>query len=54
MSEDSSPQDAPLLEVQGVGKSFPGVRALNGVDLSLHKGQVLSLIGENGAARAPS
>ena len=52
MSEDSSPQDAPLLEIRGVGKSFPGVRALKEVNLVLHKGQVLSLIGENGAGKS--
>jgi ribose transport system ATP-binding protein len=51
MSE-SDTQAAPLLEVRGVGKSFPGVRALNGVSLKLEKAQVLSLIGENGAGKS--
>ena len=41
-----------LLECKGIGKSFPGVRALGGVNLSLGKGQVLSLIGENGAGKS--
>jgi len=41
-----------LLECKGIGKSFPGVRALDGVNLSLQKGQVLSLIGENGAGKS--
>jgi len=41
-----------LLEVRGIDKSFPGVRALGEVDLTLHKGQVLALIGENGAGKS--
>ena len=52
MSEVASVAEAPLLEARGIGKSFPGVRALDNVDLSLHKGQVLSLIGENGAGKS--
>ena len=41
-----------MLEVRGIDKSFPGVRALGEVDLTLHKGQVLALIGENGAGKS--
>ena len=48
---DSSPAK-PLLQVRGIGKSFPGVRALNEVDLSLGHSQVLGLIGENGAGKS--
>lgn len=48
-----SPSEKPaLLEVRGIGKTFPGVRALGGVNLSLEKSQVLSLIGENGAGKS--
>ncbi|MBT6852431.1 MAG: sugar ABC transporter ATP-binding protein, partial [Opitutae bacterium] len=43
---------SPLLKVRGIGKSFPGVRALNGVDLALGQSQVLGLIGENGAGKS--
>ena len=42
----------PLLEVRGVGKKFPGVRALHDVDLTLQPGEVLSVIGENGAGKS--
>lgn len=44
--------DSPLLEMRGIQKRFPGVRALDGVDLNLHKGEVLALLGENGAGKS--
>ena len=40
-----------LLQVQGIAKSFPGVRALKGVHLNLSAGEVLAVIGENGAGK---
>jgi len=42
----------PLLEIRGVSKSFPGVRALTQVDLRLYPGEVLALLGENGAGKS--
>jgi ribose transport system ATP-binding protein len=42
----------PLLEMRGIEKSFPGVRALSGVDLTLNHGEVLALLGENGAGKS--
>lgn len=39
----------PRLELRGIVKHFPGVRALDGVDLVLRPGRVTALIGENGA-----
>ena len=43
---------APLLEVTGLSKSFPGVKALDGVDLKVEAGEVHALMGENGAGKS--
>ena len=42
----------PLLEVEGVDKTFPGVRALHDMRLDLRSGEVLALVGENGAGKS--
>jgi len=42
----------PLLEATGLGKSFPGVRALRDVNLTIRPGEVVAVIGENGAGKS--
>lgn len=42
----------PVIRLAGIAKTFPGVRALGGVELSLHAGSVTALIGENGAGKS--
>ncbi|MFH8556875.1 sugar ABC transporter ATP-binding protein [Streptomyces celluloflavus] len=49
---DDVPGGRELLRVEGVTKSFPGVRALDGVDLDLRTGEVHVLLGENGAGKS--
>ena len=46
------PDAQPLLKISAIGKQFPGVRALHNVDLTLNQGEVLSLVGENGAGKS--
>lgn len=41
-----------LLEMRGIGKRFPGVVALDGVDLDVRAGEVHALVGENGAGKS--
>ena len=42
----------PLVHMQGIVKSYPGVLALRGVDLRVDPGQVMGLVGENGAGKS--
>jgi simple sugar transport system ATP-binding protein len=44
--------DTPLLQARTVTKSFPGVKALAGVDFTVRRGQVHALMGENGAGKS--
>ena len=43
---------SPLLQVNGLGKSFGGVRAVDGFDFTLIRGELLALIGPNGAGKS--
>ena len=41
-----------ILKMEGISKSFPGVRALHNVDFMLRKGEIHALMGENGAGKS--
>ena len=41
-----------ILEMRGIGKSFPGVRALDQVNLSVAPGEIHAICGENGAGKS--
>jgi ribose transport system ATP-binding protein len=43
---------APLLEMAGISKRFPGVVALDSVSLHVGRGEVVALVGENGAGKS--
>ncbi|MFI0452550.1 sugar ABC transporter ATP-binding protein [Actinomadura sp. 6N118] len=49
MGQATSP---PLLRMRGIVKEFPGVRALDGVDLEVRAGEVHCLLGQNGAGKS--
>jgi len=45
-------QNDVVLSMRGIGKTFPGVRALHDVDFTLRKGEIHALMGENGAGKS--
>lgn len=47
-----SHQPAPVVSMDRITKTFPGVKALDQVRLDLHAGQVTALVGENGAGKS--
>ncbi len=41
-----------ILDIKAVGKSFPGVRALANLSMTVHPGEVVAFVGENGAGKS--
>ena len=48
----SAPGGTPLLEIKDVRSSYGSIEALHGVSIDVHKGEVVSLIGSNGAGKS--
>lgn len=46
------PGRAPLLRMTGISKTFPGVKALDDVHITVYGGECLALLGENGAGKS--
>src|SRR5688572_24354908 len=49
---ENSPQDIPVVAVDGASKSFGAVRALDGVNFSVRAGECVGLVGHNGAGKS--
>jgi ribose transport system ATP-binding protein len=49
---EAASKAGPLLRLERISKSFPGVRALSEVDLAVSAGEVHALLGENGAGKS--
>lgn len=47
-----SPESAPIVEMRGIEKAFGAVQALRSVDLVLHPGEILGLVGDNSAGKS--
>jgi len=43
---------APLLQMRGICKRYPGIQALNNASLEVRAGEVHALLGENGAGKS--
>ena len=52
MTMPAASPDEPLLQMRGIVKEFPGVRALDHVDLDVAAGEVHCLLGQNGAGKS--
>ncbi len=52
MTASPHAEGEPLLQMRGIVKTFPGVRALDGVDLVVRPGEVHCLLGQNGAGKS--
>ena len=48
-----SEEKTPLLQMQGIKKDFFGNQVLTDINLTLHEGEVIGLVGENGAGSPP-
>ncbi|CAN7590893.1 ATP-binding cassette domain-containing protein [Pararhizobium sp. LjRoot238] len=49
---DNAAAITPLLSIQGIAKSYGHVRALQGVDMNIYRGEVTGLLGDNGAGKS--
>jgi macrolide transport system ATP-binding/permease protein len=46
------PSGAPLLSLRGISREFPGTRAISGVDLAIHAGEFVAIVGPSGSGKS--
>ena len=51
MSDAGSPGPVPVIELRGVSKTFGEVRSLSGVNFAVYAGEIVGLLGDNGAGK---
>ncbi|MDI5903633.1 ATP-binding cassette domain-containing protein [Streptomyces sp. 12257] len=51
-SETEAQDDTPVVELRAAGKAYGNIRALHGVSLTVHPGQVTCVLGDNGAGKS--
>jgi len=52
MTDDKKEMSVPILQMEGISKRFPGVVALDRVDLEVYPGEIVAMAGENGAGKS--
>ena len=51
-TDPTQPEDAPLVEMVDVGKTYGAIRALKGINLGVRAGEVTCVLGDNGAGKS--
>jgi D-xylose transport system ATP-binding protein len=52
VTQSRDPSAVPLVEMRGISRAFGGVAALQNVDLSVYRNEVVALLGDNGAGKS--
>lgn len=52
ITKKSAPAESPLLQVDNLVKCFGALRAVDGVSLELHRGEILGVVGESGCGKS--
>ena len=52
MNRDGSAPNAPLVQLDGISKAYPGVLANDDISIDLLPGEIHSILGENGAGKS--
>ncbi len=51
-ARETRPSNDPLLSLDGIGKKFGAVRALDAIDLEIFPGEIVAIVGDNGAGKS--